>query len=100
MEQTNEERRKAPRYPIHTRVIIRRECGEPIPGVADDISTSGMLVHMDQPASFRLGEDVTVEVELPDDSDLAFSRWGIGRVVRVDREHSAIQLTAGSFQEC
>lgn len=100
MESINADRRKAPRYPIHTKVMLRSEHGEPIPGVADDISTSGMLVHMDQPAPFHLGEEVTVEVELPDDSDRAFSPWGIGRVVRVDGERSAIQLAAGSFQEC
>jgi c-di-GMP-binding flagellar brake protein YcgR len=99
MEAMNMERRKAQRYAIHTKVMIHREHGEPISAVATDISSAGMLVHPDQPAPFRLGETVTVEVELPDDSDQPFSPWGVGRIVRLDGEHSAIQLSAGCFRD-
>jgi PilZ domain-containing protein len=97
MESRNMERRKAQRYAIRTKVVIRREHGEPISAVATDISSSGMLVHPDPPAPFHLGEAVTVEVELPEDSDQPFSPWGIGRIVRLDGEKSAIQLSAGCF---
>ena len=45
----------------------------------------------------RLGDEVTVEVELPDDPDKALSVWGLAKVVRVDGPQSAIQLSAGNF---
>jgi len=92
------ERRRAPRYRINTRVIIRNERGEPIPAVVVDISSSGMLVHLDRPNPFQIGEAVTVEVALPHRVDAPLSPWAIGSVVRLDGERSAIQLHAGSFQ--
>jgi len=97
MEPIDVERRKSPRYPIQARVVIYKRAGEPVSGAAVDIGSSGMLVHLDRPIPFYLGEDVTVEVELPPHSDKPFSPWGIGRVVRLDGERSAIQLCAGTF---
>jgi hypothetical protein len=97
MEPIDVERRKSPRYPIEARVVIHQGTGEPVSGAAVDISSSGMLVHLDRPIPFHLGEEVTVEVELPPHSGKPFSPWGIGRVVRLDGERSAIQLCAGTF---
>lgn len=74
-----------------------RENGEAIPAGACDISSSGMLVHPDLPISFAPGETVTVDVVLPDDREKSLSTWGIGRVVRLDGERTAIQLCAGRF---
>lgn len=95
--QPNLERRKAPRCPIRANVVIHKPSGQSIPAAAVDISTSGMLVRFDRPVPFCLGEVVTVDVELPADSGQPFSNWGIGRVVRLDGERTAIQLRAGNF---
>ena len=97
MEPNNVERRKAPRYPIQARVVIHRHAGGPISATAVDISSSGMLVRLDQPMPFCLDEAVEVELELPAASDQPFSHWGMGRVVRLDGERSAIELRAGKF---
>jgi len=92
------ERRKAPRYRINARVVIRNERGDPVPAVVVDISSSGMLVHLDWPNPFQIGEAVTLEVALPHGVDAPLSPWAIGSVVRLDGERSAIHLHAGSFQ--
>ncbi|MGD1093836.1 MAG: PilZ domain-containing protein [Bryobacteraceae bacterium] len=97
METKNTERRKEPRYQTSAKVVIQKERAEPIAAVAADISSSGMLLHMSRPGLLCLGEVVTIDVELPDHSEQPFSSWGIGTVVRVDTEHSAIQICAGIF---
>ena len=76
---------------------VRNAAGEIFSASVIDISSSGMLLHVGQPAPVKLGEEVTVEVELPDDPDRALSIWGLAKVVRVDGPRSAIQLAAGNF---
>ena len=97
MQYTDVERRRAPRYPLEARVVLHREGAEPVYGQAVNISSSGMLVHLAAPVAFAPGDAVTVELELPPNFDKPFSRWGIGSVVRVDEQQSAIELRAGSF---
>ena len=93
------ERRRAERYQIDTTVIIRRGDGEPIPAVVADISSSGMLVRMRGSCPFQVGEDLTVDVELSGHSDKPLSHWGLAKVVRLDGDRCAMQLTAGSFYD-
>jgi len=94
------ERRATPRYTIPARVLLVPENGPRIPALAVNISSSGMLVHPDRPFRVSPGESITVEVELPGGCDKALSTWGIGIVVRVDENGTAIHLRAGSFCAC
>jgi hypothetical protein len=96
---TGAERRRAERYQIDTKVTIRRESGEPVPALVSDISSSGLLVRLDGPCPFQVGEDLTVQVELPGQSGKALSRWGLAKVVRLDGDACAMHLSAGSFYE-
>src|SRR5271165_5308378 len=98
MEHTPEERRSEARYPIEAKAMVRKKSGEGMQATALDISSSGMLLHLDQPFSLALDEAVTVDVELPEDSDKPFSSWGIGRVTRIDTCGTAIQLHGGQFE--
>jgi len=82
---------------METTVVVRKESGETIPARAVNISSSGMLVRLEGPLPFHVGETVTVEVQLSSHSDRPFSSWGIGQVVRLDGRRSAIHLRAGSF---
>jgi c-di-GMP-binding flagellar brake protein YcgR len=93
------EKRQAERYRMDTTVIIRRGDGEPIPAVVADISSSGMLVRMRGSCPFQVGEDLTVEVDLADYPDMPLSHWGLAKVVRLDGDRCAMQLTAGSFYD-
>jgi PilZ domain len=97
MEHLQEEKRRALRYALPARVAVRRATGETIAASAVNISSSGMLLEVGQPFSFQLGEEVAVEVELPDHPDQPLSHWGLAKVVRLDGFRSAIQLSAGSF---
>jgi hypothetical protein len=92
-----EERRRAERYPIEAHVTVRKQSGETIPATAANISSSGMLLRLAQPFPLRLGDEVTVEVALPDHPDKPLSAWGLGTVVRLDGLSSAVHLCAGSF---
>jgi len=93
-----EDRRRAPRYQIDAPVTIRRASGETVSATAVNISSSGMLLHVGEPFQFQIGEEVTVEVELPPDPEKPLSSWGLAKVVRLDGSRSAIQLSAGSFR--
>jgi hypothetical protein len=99
MENLPEERRRAPRYPIEARVIVSKTDGETVLANCLNVSSSGILIEVEQPSRFQIGEEVTVELDLPNDADKALSVWGVGRVVRVDAQQSAIQLDAGSFHD-
>lgn len=98
MECSPEEKRRAPRYPIEALVNIRTESGHTLTATAVNICSSGMLLRLAQPFPLSLGEEVTVEVDLPDPFDKALSAWGVATVVRLDGLHSAVQLSAGSFE--
>ncbi|HTS48009.1 MAG TPA: PilZ domain-containing protein [Bryobacteraceae bacterium] len=93
-----EERRRATRFPIEARVNVRASSGRTFTATAVNISTSGMLLQVPQPFPLSLGEEVTVEVNLPGSSGQAVSVWGLAKVVRLDGLHSAVQLSAGSFE--
>jgi len=97
MESDNTNRRLAERFSITTAVILYKRHGEGIPANAVNISSSGMLVRLERSVPFEVDEEVAVETALTGHSDKPFSPWGIGRVVRVDTEHCAVQLRAGSF---
>jgi c-di-GMP-binding flagellar brake protein YcgR len=92
----NIDKRREPRYPIEAEVIVHRN-GEDLTAHAVNISASGMLLTLEPPSSLRLDEEVSVDVELPDDPSKPLSSWGIGKVIREDRGSFAIQIFAGMF---
>jgi hypothetical protein len=97
MEYQHPERRKETRYPIETNVAVRMSSGETIHATAVNISSSGMLLHVEQPDTFSVDQEVSVEVELPDDPGKPFSAWGVARIVRVEDCGFGIHLRAGTF---
>ena len=98
MEHEPTERRMEARYPIEAKVIVHKNNGEAIHATAANISGGGMFLHVEQPSGLCMGDPVTVDVELPDDSDKAFAAWGLARVVRLTGSHFGIQLSAGTFE--
>jgi len=97
MENERIERRRATRYPMEAKAIVHKSGGEAISATAADISAGGMLLNVERPSEFRVGERVTVDVELPDHPGMPFSAWGVAMVVRADSSRCAIQLQAGTF---
>ncbi|HTR39472.1 MAG TPA: PilZ domain-containing protein [Bryobacteraceae bacterium] len=97
MDQKSSDRRKEPRYPLSAQVLLRKENGESVYATAIDISSSGMRLQIDGPASLELNEVVTVELELPDQPEKPFSSWGIGRVAHLDSTRMGVELSAGRF---
>lgn len=92
------ERRKELRYPVKARVLVRKANGETLHATAVDISSSGMrLLCPDGFCALTPGENVTVDVELPERPDKPFSAWGLGRVAHIDSGDAGIQLFAGHF---
>lgn len=91
------DRRKAQRYPIQADAIVHTSNGRTIPARATNISSYGMLLHIEQSSALAVDEQVTVEIELPNDPEKTFSSWGVARVVRIDGSNLGVQLYAGTF---
>jgi hypothetical protein len=91
------DRRKETRFPIQADAIVHTSSGKTIPATATNISSFGMLLHIEAPSILILDEQVTVEIELPDEPDKPFSSWGVARVARVDGDHFGVQLYGGTF---
>jgi c-di-GMP-binding flagellar brake protein YcgR len=91
------ERRREIRYPVEATVTVRRKDGQSFQTRAVDISSSGMRLRLADAPRLALDEEITVEVELPDHPDKAFSAWGVGRVAHMDANNAGIQLFAGEF---
>ena len=85
------------RYPLRAQVLLRRENGESVYATAIDISSSGMRLQIEGPASLELNEVVTVELELLDQPEKPFSSWGIGRIAHLDSDLMGVELSAGRF---
>lgn len=98
IEPKDAERRKEIRYPAKANVTLRKKDGAVIQATAVDISSSGMRLRFGQHCPLLLHEEVTVDVELPDQSDKPFSAWGLGRVAYVAGGDAGIQLFGGQFQ--
>lgn len=92
------DRRKEIRYPLEAKVIVRTKNGEAIPATAVDISSSGMRLRFGEPCPLARGEEITVEVELPDYPDKSFSSWGVGRIAHVIGNAAGVQLLGGQFE--
>jgi hypothetical protein len=97
MNQEAQDRRKETRYPIQAGAIIHTSGGTAIPATATNISSFGMLLRIDRPSTLSLDEQVTVEIELPDDPGKPFSSWGVARVAHIDGAYFGIQLSGGTF---
>ena len=97
MKQETQDRRKEMRYPIHAGAIVHTSSGKTIPATATNISSFGMLLRIDPPSTLTIDDQVTVEIELPDDPGKPFSAWGVARVARIDGAYFGVQLCAGTF---
>jgi len=91
------ERRRAERFPLEARVLLRTSQGLTLPAAAVNISSSGMLLTLEQENLLTLGEEVTIEVDLSGRIDGPFSEWGLAKVVRLEERKCAVQLSAGYF---
>ena len=91
------ERRKETRYPIEANALIHKNCGEAILATATNVSSAGMLLHIEQPANLNLDEQVTVDVKLIGYPNQPFSSWGAARVAHIDDGYFGIQLLGGLF---
>jgi hypothetical protein len=97
-ETATSERRREVRYPLDSKVRIRRQNGDLVQAQAVNISASGLGVYIQQqPCPLALDEEVTIEVELPGATDKPFSAWGLGRVAYLDAGGAGIQLYGGHF---
>ncbi len=91
------DRRREIRYPLEAKVIVRTQSGTAIHATAVDISSSGMRLCFSESCPLARGEELTVEVELPDCPDKPFSSWGVGRIAYVDGHGAGLQLLGGQF---
>lgn len=93
------DRRREPRFAIGARAVLknRKDKSRTCPAVTLNISAGGLLLQLNEPCLFEVGDDVECEIALTDDPEQAFASWGIGRVIRVDRLNAAVELSSGIF---
>lgn len=97
MPETPADRRWEPRFEIGAHAKIwRLNEHDKYPAVMLNISGGGLLLQVDS-NPFAIGDEVTCEIELAEPHDQPFANWGVGRVVRVDRNNTAIKLSSGVF---
>jgi hypothetical protein len=91
------EQRNEARYPLEAEALIHTRCGPAIPATATNISSAGMLLHIEQPANLTIDEQVTVDVKSIGYPDQPFSSWGMAKVAHMDDSYFGIQLLGGLF---
>jgi len=97
MESKPGERRKEARYPIEAEVLVHTASGQSIPANATNISSFGMLLHIQLPSALAVNDEVTVEIRLPEDVGKAFSAWGVARIAHINGSQVGVQLFGGTF---
>ncbi len=63
-----------------------------------NVSGGGIYLQLREPLGLTVGENVTCEVSLPDETDKPIPVWATGIVVRVDEFGAAVEFQAGSFR--
>jgi len=97
METNRIEKRRAPRFPIPVPAIVRDASGQTARATVVNISSSGILVKVEEPLAFAPADEVMIEVDLPDDPEKPLPAWGIAKVVRVEGSRIAVELTSAGF---
>ena len=83
------DKRKEERYLLATEAIVERKTGERVLAFTLNVSGSGVLLALKNPA-FVLGEEVRCGIQLYEGK--APQSWGTGRVVRVEDSRVAIDF--------
>ncbi len=97
-DQSGIDRRRSTRYPIETDAIVQAEkMGEPRTAKTVNVSTGGVLLRPNTKWNLAVGDEVSCDIDLHDDPEKALPFWGVGNVVRVDQDSTAIELKAAAF---
>jgi len=91
------DRRREQRFEIGAHAVVRRlNDSDKYPAVTLNISGGGLLLQMNS-NPFTVGDEVTCEIELAEPQEHPFANWGVGRVVWVNQNTTAIELQSGIF---
>lgn len=94
----NMERRKEPRFGVGGRCVLKNAEGDQnYDAKIVNISTGGLLLETLVPHPFKVGDEVSCRIAVPEDAERPFASWGLGRVVRVDERKTAVELMAATF---
>ena len=89
MQQHN--RRSEPRHPFSAAAIVERKTGARLTASTLNVSGGGVLLDLTQAAEFAVGEEVSCSIELY--AGKPPQAWGVGRIVRIERQRVAIEFT-------
>jgi len=71
--------------------------GQTICATTVNMSSSGVLLHFEEPVQLEVGDQVTCEFRVEHEADKPLPYWGVGNVVRVEDRRVAILLKFGGF---
>jgi len=90
-ETASSDQRREARYPLRANAIFERKTGERIAGSTVNVSGSGVLLDLAKATDLKLGEEVGCSIQLYDGKSP--QAWGVGKIVRVEDRHVAIEFT-------
>jgi hypothetical protein len=91
------ERRRELRFSVGAHVLLRKSNGECYATTAVNVSASGALLDLEKPLQLSVGEEITLELDLPQGIPKSLSTWGVARIVHADGQRCGVQLVAGTF---
>jgi len=98
MTSNGRERRREARHPIEASATIQLyRNGEAVDGTTIDVSSSGLRLKVMDHSRLRVGDEVICEVVPPQDEGKGKGVWKTGRLVRINQNEVAIQLSSGAL---
>ena len=92
------ERRREPRYPVHAKATLELAASkEPVPANIGNLSAAGVFLTFPDPVRLAVGDEVSCVLKVRHGAGPPLPCWGLGRVVRVEGQSAAIELTAAGF---
>jgi hypothetical protein len=92
------ERRRERRYDAGAHATLSTAAGITHEGTLVNISGSGVLLRIDEPADIVVGDHVTCEIGPVHIDEEAFPDWGAGRVAWLKGDFVGVELTLATFQ--
>jgi hypothetical protein len=98
MERDFSDRRREPRFPIVAGASVQVRGRNGLAAATTiDVSGGGVLLRYSGNDPLAVGDDVTCEFRLPQDSGEPLPYWGVGSIVRVSDDLVAVELMSGGF---
>ncbi len=83
---------------VPVRAFVHRPAnGDTITATAVRITNDGVILQFEKACALKLGEEVICEIVLQNQQRKAVPSWGLGRVVHIENDRTALEFYAEVF---